>query len=267
MAITLLQYKKILQNVEFWKFIIHLYYRDVEFKFRNTGAGNNGASKLTIYGITPLIGDTTVNGAFQPILPKQYVIYTELRGINLERWNVRVPYILDGGSSTPEGGWNVLDPDVGNGYRIEAGLSYKSAFELSRDKFFDNTKLRMFWGWSYADNVRDSTDSATFSIYDTGSDRGFAYNINTSGLLVKEVGDLVQTYGEHPCVVLFSTNTSVDLTNRKFYNVVPVGIEYYKVTLELANGESVTRFFDTSWNPTTVSETVLDAVNATRGRG
>jgi hypothetical protein len=39
------------------------------------------------------------------------------------------------------------------------------------------------------------------------------------------------------------------LTNRKFYNVVPVGIEYYKVKLELANGESVTRFFDTSWNP------------------
>ena len=75
------------------------------------------------------------------------------------------------------------------------------------------------------------------------------YNINSSELLRFSVRELYSKYQEHPYITLYSTNLGVDLTNRKFYNVVPIGIIAYKVKLELANGESVVRFFDTAWNP------------------
>jgi hypothetical protein len=253
MALTLGGYRNILSNINYWKLNIIFDYRDVEFKFRNTGLGNNGASKLTISGITPnlfvevpaetiqrsnintqQIETVTIPGFSFGVKPKEYVIYTELRGINLERWNVRVPYIVDWDWSPIE------DPEnVPANYRLSAGLGYNDANELGGDigrtiPIFDSA-------------VRVGVAGTQFNF------SGNVLNIASKTFLKFDIDRLMSKYGEHPYITFYTTQTTANSTNRKFYNVLPVGIEKYKVKLELANGESITRFFDTSWNTFTTA--------------
>jgi hypothetical protein len=279
MALNFNGYINLIRNVQYWKLNLIVYFRDVEFKFRNTGAGNNGASKLTVYGVTPdsvvTIPEETVQrsnlatGQLETVtIPaqtfgiesKEYVIYTELRGINLERWNVRIPYVLDGK------GWNILDysgnPDiVADGFRLEPGLGYDPSTELSNDKFYEFTSLRLFDTWGYGSTATPIYDgpfitgwSGQTNVNFTFSDESAIYPLDANARLIAKAGTLLQNYGELPCIVFYSTNTSNDLSNRKFYNVVPIGAKYYKVKLELANGESVIRFFDMGWNPVTFGQ-------------
>lgn len=260
MAMNFDGYINLIRNAQYWKLNLIVYFRDVEFKFRNTGAGNNGASKLTVSAITPnsqltIPAETIQRSNLQTgqletvtipefsvgIPSKEYVIYTELRGINLERWNVRIPYVLDGK------GWNMLDytgdPNVViDGFRLEPGLGYDYTTELSNDKFYGGTSLRLFRGWS-----APSINRIAFSFDDDSA----IYPLDANRRLITDAQSLLQEYGELPCIVFYSTNTSTDLSNRKFYNVVPIGAKYYKVKLELANGESVYRLFDMGWNPIT----------------
>lgn len=236
-------YKEILKSVLYWKLRLLVQFKDVEFKFRNTGLGNNGASKLTVSGIVPAVPSVNINIPLTnntitlPEAPtKEYVIYTELKGINLERWNVRIPYIIDWK------GWNIFEgaeaPAIIEGYKLEAVIGYDASTEIEGN-FYNGTSLRMFNGWSYGFLY------AAFSFTDDDP----IYQIATKRALRTAIGNLYQKYEEHPCIVFYSNSSTNDLSNRKFYNVLPIGVEKYKVKLELANGESVSRFFDTAWNP------------------
>lgn len=278
MALNFDGYINIIKNIQYWKLHVIVYFRDVEFRFKNTGLGNNGASKLTVSAITPSseftvppetvqrsnlqtgeLESVTIPGFSGGIPSKEYVIYTELRGINLERWNVRIPYILDGK------GWNILDYTgnsnvVMDGFRLEPGLGYDPSTELSSDKFYGGTSLRVFDRWTRGADASVIYDSAGNAVgIDQDAYLAFAfdedstvYRLDANQLLLANSQKLLQDYGELPCIVFYSTNTNTDLSNKKFYNVLPIGAKYYKVKLELANGEKIFRYFDMGWNPVTI---------------
>lgn len=241
-------YKELLKGVYYWKLRLLVQFKDVEFKFKNTGLGNNGASKLTIYGIVPEVPSITVQtrqGGTKtyPTAPsREYVIYTELKGINLERWNVRIPYVVDWK------GWNIFStpetPAIIEGYKLEAGIGYDDSTEKEGPFYLEN-QVRMFNGWSFTTSNVVGIKQVAFSF--SGNEP--TYTVTTKRSLRFAIRILYETYKEHPCIVFYSNSSTNDLSNKKFYNVLPIGIEKYKVKLELANGESVYRFFDPLWNP------------------
>jgi hypothetical protein len=246
-SLTVEGYRNLLSGVEFWKYNLVMQCRDLEFKFRNTGLGNNGASKLTISGIVPKIPartttipilNTVIN--LEEVPSREYVIYTELRGINLERWNVRVPYLLGLDN------YNILEGVTGvpPGYRIEAGLGYKILGPGVNPEISSNINKSI--------SLFDSAASRGFNLVLEFPDTPVLAPLNTSERLGTQIPELYNTYQEHPLIIFFNTNTNSNNNNKKFYNLLPVGITRYKVKLELANGEKVSRFFDTNWNPVTI---------------
>ncbi len=336
MALSIRGYKEILKSILYWKYNLHVIYQDVQFKFRNTGLGNNGASKLTIYGIVPEVktydfaatpdatiqnpGNVTVvtggrdsagsavsNTVVPPgspvpvtnepglsswnpvtsmvlgqdgnpirsstglpllqtiVAPRtEYVVYTEVRGINLEKWSVRVPQVL---GPTPLASWNVLDGVAGipPGWRLEAGIGYNRINEISLDKFDNKDTIALF------ESVRSETPEGGGRRLNFRFRPNIRIPIATSSKLSTSIARIIRDYGVHPCIELYNPN-SADGANKRFYNLLPLGLVAYRVKLELANGESVQRLFDTSWNPiSAVPEAPIssaeEVVLATRGRG
>jgi hypothetical protein len=276
-------YINVLDNIEFWKYNFHIFYKKYNLKFRNTGNGGHGPATLKIFGVTPEFKqielsttdyqsnnitdgfgndywpDFVRDAAPNPITPdvtsfkvgfnipsREYLVYSEIRSSNLENWSIVIPEISKGWGNLLSNNSNVT-PDTS----LYPGFEYDNTYgtktwnevqglpkEISLPKAVRRTaNIDFAFGTSNIPNISSNIPYVTGGVIPK-------LPINLSQRLSSPNGiqRIYNLYGYHPAIRFYADYD--DPYRTKFYDWLPLGVEKYKVVLELSTGESVaTTFF------------------------
>jgi hypothetical protein len=179
---------------------------------------------------------------------REYLVYSEIRSSNLENWSIVIPEISKG--------WgNLLE----NNNDVTSDTSLYPGFE------YDNTYGTKTWNEVQGLPKEISLPKSVLTT-DGGAKQNFIFGkasfpssvdmpyvpagtipklpINLSQRLSSPNGiqRIYNLYGYHPAIRFYADYD--DPYRTKFYDWLPLGVEKYKVVLELSTGESVaTTFF------------------------
>lgn len=286
-------YKRILDELDYWKYNFHIYYKRYDLKFNNT-ANAPGTATLKVTGITPEFKQIEmpysefashwesdgynsywpafIEDAWKQALiannnqwpdslkigfnvpAKEYTIYTEIKTENKDSWSIIIPEICK-----PWG--NLLDDEISKGNiapntRLAPGFKYYSDYTGYSDEVsslprtfkipskvsaITLNEMQAIQGGSEkkvgfkfdSTNTITSYAAAGYPLPAVATDLSIKLSSPTG------IQRLYSIYNEHPAIRLF---TDVDNPKRtKFYDWVPLGVEKYKFTLTLSNGEEVTK--------------------------
>ena len=272
-------YIDVLNNIDFWKYNFHIFYKKYNLKFRNTGNGGHGPATLKIFGVTPefkqielsttdyqsnnitdgfgnnywpdFVRDaapgpssnvTSFKVGFN-IPPREYLVYSEIRSSNLENWIIVIPEISKGWGNLLEANVNVT-PDTS----LYPGFEYDNTYGTKTWNEVQGLPKEISLPTTVTYQSIPQFQYITFGFGGTGN------SFIPAGTIPKLPIDLSRRlsspngiqriynlYGYHPAIRFYADYDDPNRT--KFYDWLPLGVEKYKVVLELSTGESVSTTF------------------------
>jgi len=192
----------------------------------------------------PAVGPTFKVGFNIP--SREYLVYSEIRSSNLENWSIVIPEISKGWGNLLSNNSNVT-PDTS----LYPGFEYDNTYgtktwnevqglpkEISLPKaVYRTANIDFAFGTSNIPDISSNIPYVTGGVIPK-------LPINLSQRLSSPNGiqRIYNLYGYHPAIRFYADYD--DPYRTKFYDWLPLGVEKYKVVLELSTGESVaTTFF------------------------